>query len=94
MMCPVKHTKYQPTDEDFACPKCGATPDSDEGFYSEFSPDGAEDCPMLHDDDELRCYRCDYTTSGKRFAISIAKAKNMVKCPHCKGAGLIEGAKP
>jgi rubredoxin len=24
MTCPVKHTKFQPTDAQWRCPKCGA----------------------------------------------------------------------
>lgn len=91
--CTLKHTKYQPTPEEFHCPKCEA-PAGD--FCVEGS--GNYDCPLLHDDDELACYgkngdgcKAQYGTDGKTLARNIAKKKNLVKCEHCKGSGYVKG---
>jgi len=85
--CIAKHTMYQPTDEEWKCPKCGS---GDEHFDiqepAEFSSD---DCVQLHVNDELSCYNCGYGISGKEFASRLQKQKNLVTCPCCKGSGLV-----
>lgn len=85
MQCNSRHTKYQPTDEEWKCPKCGR---GNESFWidEEFGEDG---CDKLHDDDTIRCFQCGYDTTGKAFAASIQLKKNLVTCPCCKGSGLV-----
>lgn len=86
MTCAAKHTKYQPTTEEFECPACAAKAGDfaiDEGPNME--------CEKLHDEDYINCYKCGYGTSGKKYATKIAKAKNMIPCPRCKGNGMIKG---
>lgn len=90
--CSFKHTKYQPTDEEFCCPKCGA-PGGD--FCVDESPNYV--CELLHEDDGLVCYgkggkgcKAQYGTDGKSFAARLQKAKNLVCCPTCKGSGLVK----
>lgn len=84
--CEAKHTKYQPTDEEFNCPKCGAKVGD---FYKE-DPVGHEECELLHDEDNLCCAQCGYGCSGKAFAARIVKEKSMVKCPMCSGKGMVK----
>jgi hypothetical protein len=94
MSCTRKHTKYQPLDEEFKCPRCGATPNTDLQFIQE--PPKTEwgtlddECTELHDDDMCNCNRCDYGVSGKSFAARLMKQNNLIPCPHCKGRGLVK----
>lgn len=89
--CTEKHTKYQPPDSDWKCPKCGATADDPNGFFCDEAV--SPDCERLHEADGLVCYGCGHATSGKDFATRLQKAANMVPCPHCKGHGLVPGNK-
>lgn len=85
MQCNSSHTKYQPTDEEWRCPKCG---EDNKSFYIEESF-GLEYCVKLHNDDRIVCFECDNEITGKEFAASIQERKNLVTCPHCKGSGLV-----
>lgn len=90
-ICPAKHTKYDPTEGEFKCPKCGAKPPE---FYIDESPEEAHaDCVKLHPGDNLCCTQCGYGTSGQAFANRIVKQKNLKPCPHCNGKGLVAGDK-
>lgn len=93
--CTLKHTKYQPTEAEFCCPKCGAG-------CGDFCVDesGNFECPDLHPDDGLVCMGKDgkgcpaeYGTSGQAFVTSLIKKKNLVPCTHCKGKGYVPGKK-
>jgi Zn finger protein HypA/HybF involved in hydrogenase expression len=90
MLCEEKHTKYQPTDEEWKCPKCGAGAD-------DFTIDlflesvGSDDCELLHERDPILCTSCEHCMTGKRFITGLLKKKNLVTCPHCKGTGLVNG---
>jgi len=90
MNCPAKHTKYQPTEAEWKCPRCLATFDSKKPFYVQEPVDGTEDCLKLHCDDFLFCDTCGYSATGKSFAAQIVKAKNLKPCPHCNGTGLVK----
>jgi hypothetical protein len=101
MNCTAKHTKYQPTEEEMRCPKCGAG--LGDFCVDESAPGADEDCGLLHVEDILICYGpngagCDWAgASAQAFASRIAKAKSLVPCSHCKGKGLVpaeKGAKP
>lgn len=86
MACTIKHTAYQPTDEQWKCPRCEQ---GNECFYIEEPATGAaEDCVKLHEQDELLC-KCGYAGSGKSFAKKVMTAQNQIVCPHCKGAGTV-----
>lgn len=89
MSCTAKHTKYQPTAEDWRCPKCGAT---DGKFCIDDGPN--MDCEAFHEDDLCVCYACGHEVGGKAFAARIQKAKSLVPCPHCKGVGLVTKEEP
>ena len=101
MTCEVKHVKVEITNEDWKCPKCGAhancnRPDGTEaqGFVIDSSPDEAdENCWLTHEKDELHCYECDYSTSGKKMTDLYIKQKGMVTCPTCRGKGVVDGRK-
>ena len=90
--CPGQHTAYQPTDEEWACPHCGAGP---EYFYVDFT--NYSDCDLLHTDDVIVC--CSKACidkngecrewSGKALAAALQKKANMVKCPCCNGRGYV-----
>ena len=88
MPCAVVHTKYQPTEEEWKCPKCGV---GSSLFYIEDPADKTDDCDLLHNDDGLYCHGCDYGISGKTFDAKIQKQRNLVSCLHCKGTGLVPG---
>lgn len=85
MVCNIKHTKYQPLNKEFKCPKCGAqSPD--------FCVDESEnmECEKLHDTDYLRCWQCHYDTNGKTFVAFLVKKDTLVPCPCCKGRGMVK----
>lgn len=89
MTCNTKHTKYQPIDDEWACPNCGAN--ADNGFCNT-DPTGHEDCELLHEEDWLSCENCpEFSIAGKQFAAKIVKNKNLISCPTCKGKGHIKG---
>ncbi len=91
MGCTAKHTKYQPTDKEFRCPKCKAK-------VGDFAIDEPletvdEDCTKLHVGEWLYCYKCSYGISAVVFTRQLMKVKNLVPCPCCKGTGLVAGTK-
>ena len=92
MQCPAKHTKYQPADEEWRCPKCSAT--SAEG-WTIYDQDGTQidGCEKLHNADLLYCEQCSHSETGQVFASRIARQKQLIPCPHCKGTGLLKGGK-
>jgi Zn finger protein HypA/HybF involved in hydrogenase expression len=50
MACHAKHTVYQPKDEDWKCPKCGA---NNERFtICDTDASAEDDCVLLHVADE------------------------------------------
>ena len=87
--CDAKHTKYNPTIEEFRCPKCNA----EAGIFAVDEPatEQAAECEALHLKDYLHCYDCGFGTQGGRFVAGLLKKKRpMVECPTCKGHGMIE----
>lgn len=89
-LCGAKHTTYQPSREEWRCPKCGSEPR--DGFILEtFSDDigSHEDCEALHIADELSCERCNRRISGTDFSQAAMEKANRVACPHCKGHGFL-----
>lgn len=90
--CDHKHTKYQPRDEEFRCPKCDA-PSGD--WCVDDSPNF--DCPLLHVDDSLVCYgkdgkRCPagHGEGADTFVRRLVKKKGLKPCPHCKATGYVK----
>jgi Zn finger protein HypA/HybF involved in hydrogenase expression len=90
MSCKGNHTSYNPTDEEFRCPKCGAShPD----FYieeNESETDGFN-CRLLHNGDFLRCDKCDFTIYGQEFVKELLEIRSLKVCPYCDGKGKIQG---
>lgn len=86
MSCLFKHTKYQPTEESWHCPKCGTT-NKDGEFYIEDGPN--LDCELLHKDDFVICTKCGYEASGDQVAKALIKKDNLVVCSCCKGKGYV-----
>lgn len=80
--CSLKHTKFQPTDDQWACPQCGAR-------LPHFTIENSSnfDCELLHPDDEVLCEKCDVTYSGKEVATGISRKLSLVTCPMCRGTG-------
>ena len=89
-VCRAKHTRPQIPDADWRCSKCGANADDDRGFLIE-EPDehASEGCELLHETDEIYCWNCKVSTTGKKFAAAYAKQKALVLCPTCKGEGYV-----
>jgi DNA-directed RNA polymerase beta' subunit len=89
MDCQAQHTIYDPTDDEFFCPHCGAKAGQ---FYIE-EPDilSEEGCTRLHDNDELRCHSCEHTTTGKEFIEKLMLERNFKVCPCCQGKGFVKG---
>lgn len=93
--CSAKHTTFQcKGDENWACPKCGATPDAKHGGFivEEVDPKAHLDCDQLHDNDECLCYECDYAASGKQVAKALMAKANACVCLMCNGKGTIDKA--
>ena len=88
MICDFKHTKYQPdTMTEWACPKCGQ--DNKHGnFCIEDGVNG--ECELLHIEDEIKCYGCGWSGSGKEYADYIVKKLKMTPCPCCNGRGYVK----
>lgn len=88
--CQAKHTMFQPSMEQWRCPKCQAK--ADDGFCIYDPVDGTEDCDKLHPGDGLACSKCRYETTGRAFAARVQKAAKVVCCPTCKGRGTVPDA--
>lgn len=65
--CNAKHTNYQPTDDEWKCPKCGAG--SGEFLYDDMAELAGDECGLLHDEDSLVCVM-KHGEDGSRFLIS------------------------
>lgn len=89
-MCTRKHTKYQPDDEHWRCPKCGEKEDFFIDNYDVYVDDD-EACTKFHEDDFCVCEKCNYGSSGKVVSASLMKLDKQVVCPTCKGKGTIDG---
>lgn len=94
--CEHKHAKHQPTNAEWACPKCGAPADipgkvAAQGWIVDEGV--SDDCELLHEEDGLVCYQCGHGCSGREFSRLAAKKASRVKCPTCKGSGMVQGVK-
>lgn len=86
--CFAKHTKYQPSDDDWVCPKCGA--DSSSFVINDHAEGASEDCGKLHVQDNVECFSCGYGGSGRSVSSLMAKTANLVICSCCNGAGYVK----
>ncbi len=85
--CPAEHTKFQPTDEQWRCPECGA---SFNHFYIvDNDEDVSVDCDLLHKKDEVVCSDCNYEASGQKTSLALLKKSKRVPCECCKGTGFV-----
>lgn len=88
MICKAKHTILQPTEEQQACPDCGA---SNDRFYIQEGADNAnEECPNLHLKDFLYCQKCDKGLTGESFAKKLRLKLKLIRCPTCRGKGVVQ----
>jgi len=86
-----KHTAYQPSDEEWKCPKCGAG--IGDFIIEEVDESKHDDCEKLHKDDFMKCYNCGHDTTGNRFAAKCMKEAQAVVCQHCHGKGVVYSGK-
>jgi hypothetical protein len=90
-VCTAKHTKFQPTNAEWLCPKCGS---NNEKFVIEMGAEGGdEDCTLLHIDDEITCMECHNSWNGavvSKLLQKKSKAGDYVTCPCCKGVGRVK----
>lgn len=90
MTCRIKHTKFQPTLQQWVCPKCGHDPGLNHtaDFCIEQSAEGADyDCDQLHVDDYVVCTACGTEWTGKGLAQAMQRKLGKageVTCPCCK----------
>lgn len=82
--CTRKHIADPISDEEWACPNCGAGP----AEFAIWDP-VEEDCDKIHPDDYASCTACGKGWSMKTVISKWIKKNNMVVCPHCKGTGVI-----
>jgi hypothetical protein len=92
LICNAKHTKYQPTDDEFHCPKCKAK--SGDFYIIDTIEDANEECSNLHVGEYITCALCGYDTSAQSFATSWVKKHSLVPCKCCKGTGMVSKDKP
>lgn len=85
MKCLITHTEFQPSDDEWKCPKCG---EDSINFVIEESV-GNEDCNLVHKQDLCKCYACEYEASGLSVTTQLAKQCNLIVCPTCMGKGYI-----
>lgn len=89
--CGGKHTKYQPTDEEWKCPSCKINDDGGHFYIDTFSDEVSDpDCSLLHKDDLVVCINCNKEWSGEIVSRLLAKIVNMIPCSHCKGTGFVK----
>jgi Zn finger protein HypA/HybF involved in hydrogenase expression len=87
IICAAKHTVFQPADDQWRCPGCGAT---NEHFYIDESAENSnEECGKLHEKDYVVCRKCDYGASGKALAKSMQEKYHYKTCPTCGGKGTV-----
>lgn len=89
IVCDAKHVKYEPSEDEWACPFCGANGDD---FYIDPEPGddlSNDECILLHETDLIVCNNCEKSIRGKAFSASLVKKKNLVVCPCCKGKGYV-----
>lgn len=99
MTCTAKHTKYQPSEEEWKCPTCGVGAPTffDDILASEIG--ASEDCSLLHADAVLVCEKCTKNGQGRvdwagtQFARLVQKKTTRVKCECCKGTGWVDKVK-
>jgi Zn finger protein HypA/HybF involved in hydrogenase expression len=90
--CIAKHTKYQPSDKEWLCPKCSSGSKSPEPFIITDTDEGAlVACPALHERDSVYCEHCGLTASGKTVAAKMQAKASMISCPKCRGTGFVKG---
>jgi hypothetical protein len=87
MTCKHKKTEYQPNENEWVCPFCGAESTADMEFCVEYSPCDDYHCEALHCGDEVYCSGCDETYTGEKIAKKMMEKKNAKRCPHCDGRG-------
>lgn len=91
-ICPAKHTKFQPTMEQWECPCCGK--DAPDGFVvDDTDPEAAGSCELLHENDVVTCVCNSENWTGKQIAAKLAKKMDLVICPCCKGTGQVSSKK-
>jgi len=98
--CGFKHAVPQVPDKHWRCPSCGSKSHCKDPDDPSRETDGwiiddpiCCDCEELHEQDILNCYICDASMTGAEYAEWYAKKAKMVKCPHCKGTGLVKKGK-
>ena len=91
MICPAKHVKQPIPPDDWKCPKCGAGPESFAVWDSEYPLE----CEGDHPDDWAECMECGYGATLSTITKNYWKNKNVtwVKCPHCRGTGMVKDSK-
>jgi len=69
------------------CPHCGETPPIFHVYEGHDCDD--PDCDLVLPDDLCLCDNCGWECLAKSVVNASKKRLGMVKCPHCKGTGMV-----
>lgn len=70
MACKLAHTLVKVADDaNWTCPKCGAGFEDGKGLVIDEPAKGCECDEFVHEDDEIACFKCGSSWSGRAFAL-------------------------
>jgi len=88
--CKSRHTKFQPSESEWRCPRCDA--DSSSFFIESSADDSDDECNGLHKKDVVECTVCRREWSGQAVSVAIMRKVGVAidACEHCNGTGFIK----
>jgi len=88
-ICNARHTNFQPSLDEWKCPKCGAGSEDGDFIIENPDEDAHDECDKMHANDEVRCHACGYTGYGTAVSTALKRKYDLVTCPCCKGKGSV-----
>lgn len=104
MTCTKKHTKFQPTEEQWRCPSCESKNLINDSYVElrlqraraegdVLPADEDDECLLLHPTDQVYCDDCNYVATGRSLSSAIVKKLQLEPCSCCKGTGYVSRSK-